>query len=47
MLLYLFLGRGLLALVRDMGYRFDPGSIPATVEFYLARTSHGSTLSRG
>ncbi|MBM4476335.1 glycoside hydrolase family 65 protein [Prescottella equi] len=46
MLLYLFSAEELAALVRDMGYRFDPGSIPATVEFYLARTSHGSTLSR-
>lgn len=46
MLLYLFSAEELTAVVRDMGYPFDPASIPETVEFYLARTSHGSTLSR-
>lgn len=46
MLLYLFSAEELTALVHGMSYPFDPASIPATVEFYLARTSHGSTLSR-
>ncbi|PTR27469.1 trehalose/maltose hydrolase-like predicted phosphorylase [Rhodococcus sp. OK519] len=46
MLLYLFSAEELTALVHQMGYPFDPASIPETVEFYLARTSHGSTLSR-
>ena len=27
------------------GYRLDPDAIPRTVEYYLARTTHGSTLS--
>lgn len=46
MLLFLLPAEELTAVVRRMGYAFDPGSIPATVEHYLARTSHGSTLSR-
>jgi hypothetical protein len=29
-----------------MGYRLDPDAVPRTIDFYLARTSHGSTLSR-
>ena len=28
-----------------LGYRFAPDQIPRTVDYYLARTSHGSTLS--
>jgi alpha,alpha-trehalase len=28
-----------------MGYRFTPEQIPATVDYYRHRTSHGSTLS--
>ena len=28
-----------------LGYRFDAASIPRTIDYYLARTSHGSTLS--
>ena len=28
-----------------MGYDFDPTSIPRTIDYYLRRTSHGSTLS--
>lgn len=46
MLLYLFTAEELTGLVTRLGYEFDPASIPDTVEYYLARTSHGSTLSR-
>ncbi|MGW5668516.1 glycoside hydrolase family 65 protein [Micromonospora sp. NPDC003776] len=46
MLLYLFSAEELTALVRGMGYDFDPARIPATVDHYLSRTTHGSTLSR-
>ena len=46
MLLYLFTADELTGLVRRLGYDFDPGSIPATVNYYLSRTCHGSTLSR-
>ncbi|MFD2762891.1 glycoside hydrolase family 65 protein [Micromonospora eburnea] len=46
MLLYLFSAEELTALVRGLGYEFDPARIPATVDYYLSRTSHGSTLSR-
>ncbi|NES13169.1 glycoside hydrolase family 65 protein [Micromonospora sp. PPF5-17] len=46
MLLYLFSAEELTALIRGMGYHFDPARIPATVDHYLSRTTHGSTLSR-
>ena len=46
MLLYLLSAEELVAVVTRLGYDFDPASIPATVDYYLARTSHGSTLSR-
>ena len=46
MLFYLFSAEELTALLGQLGYDFDPATIPTTVEHYLARTSHGSTLSR-
>ena len=46
MLFYLFSAEELRALFERMGYELPPETIPRTVEFYLARTSHGSTLSR-
>ncbi|SCL32892.1 Trehalose and maltose hydrolase (possible phosphorylase) [Micromonospora rhizosphaerae] len=46
MLLYLFSAEELTGLVRGLGYDFDPARIPATVDYYLSRTAHGSTLSR-
>lgn len=46
MLFYLFSAEELRELFRRMGYGLPPETIPRTVEFYLARTSHGSTLSR-
>ncbi|MPY77298.1 MAG: beta-phosphoglucomutase family hydrolase [Actinophytocola sp.] len=46
MLLYLFSAEELIELLEGLGYRFDPATIPDTVDYYLSRTSHGSTLSR-
>jgi trehalose/maltose hydrolase-like predicted phosphorylase len=45
MLFYLFSAEELTALLGHLGYDFDPANIAATVEHYLARTAHGSTLS--
>ena len=46
MLFYLFSADELELLFEQLGYPFDPRSIPRNVEYYLSRTSHGSTLSR-
>ena len=35
-----------LALFETLGYPFERATIPQTIAYYLARTSHGSTLSR-
>lgn len=45
MLLYLLSSDELRELFHRLGYEFTPDQIPATVEYYVARTSHGSTLS--
>jgi alpha,alpha-trehalase len=45
MLLYLLSSDELRELLDRLGYRFTPDQIPATVDYYLTRTSHGSTLS--
>jgi trehalose-phosphatase len=45
MLLYLLSADELRELFARMGYRFTPEQIPATVDYYAHRTSHGSTLS--
>jgi len=45
MLFYLFSAEEIQELFRLMGYDFDPASIPANIEYYLQRSSHGSTLS--
>lgn len=45
MLFYLFSSEELRELFEHLGYAFDPDMIPRTVEYYLRRTSHGSTLS--
>ena len=45
MLFYLLSADELRELFARMGYRFTPEQIPATVDYYLKRTSHGSTLS--
>ncbi len=46
MLFYLLTADELAEIFDRLGYDWDPGSIPATIDYYLARTSHGSTLSR-
>ena len=46
MVLYLLGVDGTLDLLRDLGYEAKPEWIPANVDYHLARTSHGSTLSR-
>lgn len=45
MLFYLLSSDELLGLFGRLGYHFAPEQIPKTVEYYMARTSHGSTLS--
>jgi trehalose/maltose hydrolase-like predicted phosphorylase len=46
MLFYLFSAEELASTMTRLGYSFDPQSIPPTIDYYLARTTHGSTLSR-
>lgn len=46
MLFYLLSAEELSSVIGRMGYDFDTESIPDTVDYYLARTSHGSSLSR-
>jgi alpha,alpha-trehalase len=46
MLFYLFSADELRLLFEQLGYPFDDELIPRNIEYYLARTSHGSTLSR-
>jgi alpha,alpha-trehalase len=46
MLFYLFSADELRLLFEQLGYPFDADMIPRNVAYYLARTSHGSTLSR-
>lgn len=46
MLFYLFSAEELKRLFDQLGYNFDPDMIPATIDYYTKRTSHGSTLSR-
>jgi alpha,alpha-trehalase len=45
MLFYLFSVEEIRELFAGMGYEFDPASIPRNIEYYLERSSHGSTLS--
>lgn len=45
MLFYLFSAEELAKLFERLGYAFDPGMITRSIDYYLARTSHGSTLS--
>jgi alpha,alpha-trehalase len=45
MLLYLMSSTELVELLDRLGYRFRTKQIPKMVDYYLARTSHGSTLS--
>jgi alpha,alpha-trehalase len=46
MLFYLFSSEELAELFERLGYPFDPADIPRTIQYYGARTSDGSTLSR-
>jgi len=46
MLFYLFSAEELQELFQRLDYPFDPESIPRTVDYYLQRTSNGSTLSQ-
>ncbi|KKF01794.1 trehalose-phosphatase [Mycolicibacterium obuense] len=45
MLFYLLSADELYELFERLGYAFTPDQIPATIDYYRARTSHGSTLS--
>ncbi|HSK57845.1 MAG TPA: glycosyl hydrolase family 65 protein [Actinomycetospora sp.] len=45
MLFFVFSADELRALLADLGYALPPEVIPRTIEYYLARTTHGSTLS--
>lgn len=46
MLFYLFSAAELAELMERLGYGPEPEVMPRTVDYYLARTAHGSTLSR-
>ncbi len=46
MLFYLLSADALANLFERLGYPFEYDTIPRNVEYYLERTSHGSTLSR-
>ena len=46
MLFYLLSADELALLFEQLGYPFERATIPKTIAYYLARTSHGSTLSR-
>ncbi|KUI23090.1 haloacid dehalogenase [Mycobacterium sp. IS-1496] len=45
MLLYLMSVTELDEILNRLGYHFPPDDVPGMVDYYLARTSHGSTLS--
>jgi trehalose/maltose hydrolase-like predicted phosphorylase len=45
MLFYLFSSEALVDVFARLGYEFDGSMIPRNIEYYLRRTSHGSTLS--
>jgi alpha,alpha-trehalase len=46
MLFYLLSAEQVAELFDRLGYPFDSGTIPRTIDYYETRTSHGSTLSR-
>jgi len=46
MLIYLLGPDALIALLGRLGHEVAPGDLSRTVDYYLARTAHGSTLSR-
>ncbi len=46
MLIYLLGPDALIALLGRLGYEVSPSDLSGTVDYYLARAAHGSTLSR-
>lgn len=46
MLFYLFSAEELEGIFKRLGYNFSTGMIPKNIDYYMQRTSHGSTLSR-
>ena len=46
MLFYVFSVDEVVELLGHLGYELDPAVVPKTVDYYLSRTSHGSSLSR-
>ncbi|MBN2035351.1 MAG: glycoside hydrolase family 65 protein [Chitinispirillaceae bacterium] len=46
MLFYLMTRKGLRRIFKRLGYPFDDDVIRRTIEYYRARTTHGSTLSK-
>ncbi len=46
MLFYLLSAEELGEIFRGLGYEFEYETIPKNIEYYIKRTSHGSTLSR-
>ena len=46
MLFYLFSSDAIEKLLKGLGYDFDSSQISKNIDYYMARTSHGSTLSR-
>ncbi len=46
MLFYLLPPKELRRIFKQLGYSFDDETMPRNIEYYLTRTSHGSTLSR-
>lgn len=45
MLFYLFSAEELNALFKQLQYPFEPGAIPENIDYYVKRTTYGSTLS--
>ena len=45
MLFYLFSSEALVDIFARLGYIFDGSTIPKNIDYYLQRTSNGSTLS--
>jgi alpha,alpha-trehalase len=46
MLFYLLSAEELGEIFEELGYRFEYDTIPKNIDYYMQRTSHGSTLSR-
>ena len=46
MLFYLLSAEELGQIISRLGYRYDPKLIPRNIDYYMRRTSHGSTLSK-